>query len=197
MELYHYTSTDTMQYILKNGDIFATNIRYMNDSEEYTNGLEELYRLAQNEEMVKEWLKDRGRKDVTLEDIRQTFTVEKLKRNRKIMEYYSISFCQKNDLLSQWAIYAKESGVSIKMNFKKESYRFETDSVDDKEAWWNLKPEKVCYFTYESMKDKKKEYKEQACRILDKLYDQDTIDQIESKDEVWRCWMNFSVPTRR
>ena len=43
MELYYYTSTDTMRYILEKGDIFATNIRYMNDSEEYTNGLEELF----------------------------------------------------------------------------------------------------------------------------------------------------------
>lgn len=52
MELYYYTSTDTMRYILEKGDIFATNIRYMNDSEEYTNGLEELFRLAGNEENI-------------------------------------------------------------------------------------------------------------------------------------------------
>ena len=55
MELYYYTSTDTMRYILEKGDIFATNIRYMNDSEEYTNGLEELFRLAGNEELVNKW----------------------------------------------------------------------------------------------------------------------------------------------
>ena len=29
MELYYYTTTDTLRYILENGDIFATNIRYM------------------------------------------------------------------------------------------------------------------------------------------------------------------------
>ena len=33
MKLYYYTSTDTMRYILGSGDIYATNIRYMNDSE--------------------------------------------------------------------------------------------------------------------------------------------------------------------
>lgn len=41
-ELYYYTSTDTMRFILTKGDIFATNLKYMNDGEEYTNGLTEL-----------------------------------------------------------------------------------------------------------------------------------------------------------
>ena len=54
MELYYYTSTDTMRYILKGGDIYATNIRYMNDSEEYTNGLNEIKLLAENEELQEE-----------------------------------------------------------------------------------------------------------------------------------------------
>ena len=47
MELFYYTSTDTMSKILMNGNIYATNIRYMNDSEEYINGLKEIYKLAQ------------------------------------------------------------------------------------------------------------------------------------------------------
>ena len=49
MKLYYYTSTDTMRYILGSGDIYATNIRYMNDSEEYTNGLNEIKLLMLEE----------------------------------------------------------------------------------------------------------------------------------------------------
>ena len=37
--LYYYTTSETMKYILTQGDIFATHISYLNDSEEYNNGL--------------------------------------------------------------------------------------------------------------------------------------------------------------
>ncbi len=192
MELYYYTSTDTMRYILDKGDIFATNIRYMNDSEEYTNGLEELFRLAKNEDLVKKWIGDRGRNDISIEDIRQTFTKENLEKCRRNMDYYSISFCQKNDLLSQWAIYAKESGVSIKMNFENDSYHFYTDSEEKgKKSEWKLAPEKVLYFTYDSMENQGDEYERQAFLILDKLYASDSKDQTEGKDEVWRYVSTF------
>ncbi|MCI9421415.1 MAG: hypothetical protein HFG81_01690 [Dorea sp.] len=192
MELYYYTSTDTMRYILEKGDIFATNIRYMNDSEEYTNGLEELFRLAGNEELVNKWLNERGRNDIGTEDIKQTFTEENLEKCRRNMDYYSISFCQKNDLLSQWAIYAKESGASIKMNFENDSYHFYTDSEEKGEkSQWELAPEKVLYFTRDSMEDEKDEYKRQAFLILDKLYARDFKDQTEGKDEVWRYVSTF------
>ena len=40
--LYYYTTSETMKYILTQGDIFATHISYLNDSEEYINGLREL-----------------------------------------------------------------------------------------------------------------------------------------------------------
>lgn len=86
--------------------------------------------LANNEELVKRWIKKNKRTDISIEDVRQTFTKENLKKCRMYMEYYSISFCQKNDLLSQWAIYARESGVSIEMNFERDSYHFKTESVE-------------------------------------------------------------------
>lgn len=192
MELYYYTSTDTMRYILEKGDIFATNIRYMNDSEEYINGLEELFRLAKNEDLVNKWKIDKCRNDIRIEDIRRTFTAENLEKCRRIMDYYSISFCQKNDLLSQWAIYAKESGVSIKMNFENDSYHFHTDSnVKGKKSKWELVPEKVLYFTYDSMENARDEYEKQSFLILDKLYAKDSKDPTEGKDEVWRYVSTF------
>ncbi len=40
--LYYYTSVETMRFILENANIYATNLKYMNDAEEYSNGLKEL-----------------------------------------------------------------------------------------------------------------------------------------------------------
>ena len=187
MELFYYTSTDTLYYVLSKGDIFATNIRYMNDSEEYINGLQELYELAQKKELVTEWIKEKGLNESLLSRIENTFTERNLKENRETMEYYSISFCEKNDILSQWAIYAKESGVSIKMNFEKELYEFSTKSIEKEQlAKWNLLPQKVYYFTYQSMKQDEEQYKRVAYEVLNQLYEESAKDQAEWKNERWR-----------
>lgn len=187
MELFYYTSTDTMKYILKQEDIFATNIRYMNDSEEYINGLKELYQLSQKNNLLESWIEQQGLDKSLLNKIQNTFSESNLKENMQKMEYYSISFCKKNDLLSQWAIYAKESGVSIKMNFQENSYKFLTTSTIDKEsAVWNLLPQEVYYFTYGSMSDKEDIYQNTAYKILDQLYTETSKDKAEWKKERWR-----------
>lgn len=80
MNLYYYTSTDTMRYILGNGDIYATNIRYMNDSEEYTNGLNEIKVLMKNDKLVKKWLKENGRNANNISEIKNVFTDDNLKK---------------------------------------------------------------------------------------------------------------------
>lgn len=187
MELFYYTTTDTMRFILRQGDIFATNIRYMNDSEEYINGLQEIYQLSQRTSLLKQWIGGRALNNDLLQTIRNTFSVENLEENKQNMEYYSISFCKKNDLLSQWAIYAKESGVSIKMNFDKKTFKFFTKSIEkDNKAEWNLFPHEVYYFTYNSMKDNVEEYNEMAYKILDQLYAENATDQTDWKKEQWR-----------
>lgn len=197
MELYYYTSTDTMRYILEKGDIYATNIRYMNDSEEYTNGLIALHKLANNEEVLNHWRQKHVRKDISVDDIKKVFTDENLQKNKQDMEYYSISFCETNDLLSQWAIYAKESGVSIKMDFKKKFYSFEAESteergdIEEKEgtkkkerARWQLLPQRVFYFTYDPAQSCETEYQKTAYEVLDRLFD--SRDPLEGKNENWK-----------
>jgi hypothetical protein len=188
MNLYYYTSTDTMRYILGSGDIYATNIRYMNDSEEYTNGLNEIKVLMENEELVQTWINKRGRSDVQISDMKNTFTDENLERNKANREFYSISFCEKNDLLSQWAIYAKEAGVSIQMEFKEgKKYNFSTQSCNgdtSPKARWSLKPEAVHYFTRNSMGTNK--YNKKANAILDKLYEEENVDLAEDINERWQ-----------
>lgn len=196
MKLYYYTSTDTMRFILEKGDIYATNIRYMNDSEEYTNGLTALQKLTNNEEMFNHWRQDRVREDISIDDIKRVFTDENLKKNKQDMEYYSISFCETNDLLSQWAIYAKESGVSIKMDFTKKFYSFAAESTEVKEdtkekerTRWQLFPQKVFYFTYDPAQSCKTKYQNTACEILDRLFD--SRDPVERKNEDWKYVSTF------
>lgn len=186
MDLYYYTSTDTMRYVLTQGDIFATNIRYMNDSEEYINGLREVYQLSQKESFLEAWIKEKGYDESLLKGMQTIFSKKNFEENKRNMEYYSISFCKENDLLSQWAIYAKESGVSIKMNFADEKYKFFTKGIDNgTKAAWELSPQEVKYFTYDSMKDNENTYKSVAYEILDWLYKEMPYNQ-ERKKEDWR-----------
>lgn len=200
MELYYYTSTDTMRYVLTGGDIYATNIRYMNDSQEYINGLEELQNLSKNEDLVKEWIKQRQLDKGLWNEIQDVFASPRPKEHKHEMEYYSISFCKRNDLLSQWVIYARESGVSIKMNFEEPVYKFFTDSVDEegvenkKKAEWKLLPREVYYFTYNAMSSQglEDQYKDVAYNILDQLYvTKSSEDPEEFKNEVWRYTSAF------
>lgn len=194
MELFYYTSTNTMRYVLTEKNIYATNIRYMNDSEEYINGLKELQELSKKEDVIKGWIKKRNCEKNLAKIMKDTFSKDNLQENEKNMEYYSISFCKKNDLLSQWAIYAKESGVSIKMNFEETPYIFFTKCIgghDAERAEWKLLPQEVYYFTEASMGDKPDEYKATAYKILDQLYEKNPMDHEEGMQERWRYISTF------
>ena len=95
----YYTSADTANKILTSGIIWATNIKYMNDSEEFLNGLNEIEKYN-------------GKK------VDKTRLIECVNTLRKLanVKQYTISLCGRNDALSQWSMYAKESGVCLEMN---------------------------------------------------------------------------------
>lgn len=120
--MYYYTSTDTMRKILQSGNMFATNLNYMNDAQEYINGLEEIRKLCLNEEFVRSVYSENkdGITDRMIKALENEMTKEKLDEYKKSSTRYSISFCKDGDLLSQWTTYARESGVSIEMSFEKD-----------------------------------------------------------------------------
>lgn len=196
MELYYYTTTQTLQFILQKGNIYATNIRYMNDSEEYTNGLQEIYKLVEKDDILKEWSRLR---DIPIDrnEIRNVFTERSLNECMMDLEYYSISFCKKNDLLSQWAIYARESGVSIRMNFEDREYVFSTfaeENVNTDRVKWRTRPREVHYFTYDSMSNDRELYRDESFKILDKLLvKQKRTDYIEQMEK----WKNIATYIKR
>lgn len=160
-DLYYYTTVETMRFILENGNIYATNLKYMNDSEEYSNGLTELKKIL-NEKF---------------EESRDTINQDKLDEYlKKHAESYSISFSTQRDLLSQWSMYAGESGVSLKMNFQKpQEYCFYADKQDkrDKRKYTrnDIYPKRVYYITENSMnaEDYEKVKKEIEAEIDERL----------------------------
>lgn len=137
--LYYYTTAETMKYILTQGDIFATHISYMNDSEEYVNGLRELREFFAGQAQGKEEPAD------ILDDSVYEGAL------KEIPQIYSISFSKEADLLSQWYMYARESGVRLGLLFPEKEQNF----VIKKKYGNEKKPEKpvksvlrdVHYFT--------------------------------------------------
>ena len=120
--MYYYTSTDTMCKILQNGNMFATNLNYMNDAQEYINGLEEIRKLCLKADFVRNVYGEdvSGMSEQMIKAFEKEMTEEKQDEYRESNTRYSISFCKDGDLLSQWTTYARESGVSIEMAFDKD-----------------------------------------------------------------------------
>lgn len=171
MELYYYTNVETMRYILQGANIYATNLGYMNDAEEYANGVREL-RYIFNEKRNKEL--------ITEEMLREVLGKE--------ITGYSISFSEARDLLSQWSMYAGESGVSLKMCFSgTEKYRAypDGDGLQDGEREELPNPgeklgiQKVYYCTKAAMG--KAEYTRIADEIWNEIWSEVTKRQEQAK----------------
>ena len=177
-ELYYYTSSDTMRFILTKGDIFATNLKYMNDGEEYTNGLTEL-------RMV---LNDRYKDSAEISEVDLEMAVLQQPKS------YSISFSSERDLLSQWSMYAKESGVSLRMDFSRDDgtnkYKLPLNEKDLTKTV-NGFPRQVYYLTKHVMRES--EYAEVCEKIFQDIKEEKTevpvkmLDDInDGIDMVWR-----------
>lgn len=142
-KLYYYTRTDTMRSILTSGMFWATNILYMNDSEEYLNGLREIRGIMERYKSL---------------DFRDVQVIDKLIHTPD-PHIFTISFCTNGDLLSQWCVYARESGVNLELDFnliKMDENRLGTffcprdcRDADEIEVTAPLKP--VIYFTRNAM----------------------------------------------
>ncbi len=100
-KLYYYTRADTMRSILTSGMFWATNILYMNDSEEYLNGLREIRGIMERYKSL---------------DFRDVQVLDNLIHTPD-PHIFTISFCTNGDLLSQWCVYARESGVNLELDF--------------------------------------------------------------------------------
>lgn len=161
MELYYYTTTGTMRLIITGGNIHATNVGYLNDSDEYINGLREIKSLLENAKAF-------GVPD--LQKMAEDLSIDKRysQIKRESSNIYSMSFSKARDLLSQWEMYAKESGVQIKMSFDgRRSYNYYQSQDEKKKETAKLKKRKVYYLTKIGMPPK--EYHREGKKVLDEF----------------------------
>jgi hypothetical protein len=131
--LYHYTAADGLLGMLQSHQIWATNVRFMNDRSELDYGINLVYRVFEEDEFVgKLPLKDKP-----------AFT--KIKKNIRVMlddaekktTHFAICFCEKENLLSQWRGYG-ESGSGFALGFQTERLN---EFVAEPRP--NLKPEQM------------------------------------------------------
>ena len=186
MKLFYYTTTETMKYIVTGGNIYATNVGYMNDSDEYSNGLRELKHLL--EKNVEFDMREFRVKNEDLDDIYTNISTNTI-------DIYSISFSKASDLLSQWHMYAKESGVQIELNFEKDcdySY-YDGRPVQDLNSIIckkRLEIKDVYYLTQIGMPPK--EYKKTGKEILEEFNSLLKSSGKDIDDEMQNVWRKMA-----
>jgi hypothetical protein len=128
---FHYTSFENCMNMLefkgkfdRYGDspyleLFASHIGFMNDIEEFTNGLVIIGNvLSKVKSSFKEWHKNTGVQDVICEFLR----IFGIINNRPLIPlessppHFVVSFCNAGNDLSQWKHYGKNCGVAIEYN---------------------------------------------------------------------------------
>ena len=111
-----YNSMDGAAKRVKECSVYASNIRFMNDSKEYEEGNELFCKLCNG----------------TSGECKEKLLASQNVKNDNI---YLISFCGKGDLLSQWKWYGKDSGVSLRFNLESTKYQtFSYVTKDGKEV---------------------------------------------------------------
>lgn len=109
-QLWHYTSYDSLQKIVESKQIWATDLRFLNEHQELRHAIELCQRLAEQipasdkySELVREAAKP---------IIQSIFHVGPLSSERR--QLFVASFSEAEDQLSQWRAYSRaSSGVSI------------------------------------------------------------------------------------
>jgi len=100
--LHHYTSGQGLLGILGSGQMYCTNVLYMNDSSEMDYG----------RELVAQILHDQ--RQYWPEAVRRCLDRIPLMLEQPDFQYFVSCFCEKSDLLSQWRAYgAQAAGYSV------------------------------------------------------------------------------------
>jgi len=130
-KLYHFTTIDVLEKIINNARFFAFHIKYSNDHQEYDDGYVKIYKeLERQVEENNHVTTDADPKfaDVIKKAFQEIPTTPYSTNNRDYSyfdynlqksspELYAICFTSNEESLAQWVMYAKESGVSIEVDF--------------------------------------------------------------------------------
>ena len=117
MLIYHYTDEQGLTGIIQNKSIWATDIRFLNDSMEFHSGIESLTKICNDMiKICKEKDDEIYKNAVDFYKVINTFIRNNLE-NRNI---YITSFTKSEDNLRQWMSYCpKNSGYAIAINKEK------------------------------------------------------------------------------
>lgn len=185
-----------MSKILQNGNIWATNLDYMNDSREYLNGISEIRKLVTNSNIIAKWFESKQKqKEYEQCRLQEIFSEQNGKERENMSSRYTVSFCRKKDLLSQWTTYAKESGVCLEMVFEPDKaneyllYQKDQKDSDSREITVENKLKEIYYFTEERI-DKQK-YQETAEKILSDIFGENA-ENLDSESLIER-WAEISI----
>lgn len=118
--LYHYTSIDGLLGIVNSKSIWASNILYLNDKDEFHHTLSLLEKKA-GEQFI-------GRSKSKLkQQIYDLFTIKGILEE---LEIYVFSLSEEGDLLSQWRGYCPQFGFSIAFDYKQLINAIESNSYN-------------------------------------------------------------------
>lgn len=108
--LFHYTNSSGMRGILESGRLWATNYRFLNDASEVA------YGMTLFESIVQDRLPN-AKTDVVAEFLGRT--IRTANAFDGMFDCYIACFCERDDLLNQWRVYAGSGGgyaLGIKAN---------------------------------------------------------------------------------
>lgn len=124
--LYHYTTAEGFLGIVETGSVWATDIRFLNDTAEFT---------FARDALVRELL--RGTRRLRNGRVRAIVQRELDSFASRTVPAYVVSFSERGNSLSQWRAYAPRDGVSIGF------HRAALGAVKDFALW-------KCHYTQES-----------------------------------------------
>jgi len=132
--LYHYTAADGLLGMLQSHQIWATNVRFMNDRSELDYGINLVCRVFEEDEFVGK-LPPKDKPAFT--KIKKTIRLM-LDDVEKNTTHFAICFCEKENLLSQWRGYG-QSGSGFALGFETERLNeFVAEPCPDS----NIRPER-------------------------------------------------------
>jgi hypothetical protein len=112
-KLWHYTDYSGFHGIVTSRKIWATDLRYLNDKEEFVHALNLAKKMLP--EMIQELVQDSSERIPLIKGI--TDMVDHGELSPENVQVFSASFCKEGDRLSQWRGYSKgTTGVSLGFN---------------------------------------------------------------------------------
>ncbi len=112
--LHHYTQKSGMEGILRKQEIWATNVRFLNDTTEVDHGVQAAMAVAQG---IINDMPDGPEASILQDHLARVQYQANF--DRANTDYYVTCFCEKADLLSQWRAYGGNTGYSLKFDADK------------------------------------------------------------------------------